>query len=356
MRAREDFYAEMSAALRARPGESLASQVFQPGQVKVRLIEAHAPEPGEAGSRHLLSGLAKEMGLSLQLFSEDLHILAGDQIVLAVDSLDARFWHVYSTSSKTQVERVLKRVLSTTTQLDSAWMPRSLLQEIDGTHRWLKSSFEGEELLGPDAPARKWRARFEGDGPDALLDLLAREDQYARASALTAIGASITEPGIGVANVAADWRGNFIIGHGEFSAGASVVARAADRYAAFVTGLESGHQLRFAGAPDGATGIALNGDVAVLWFDEAIRDVERVVDRLFAAKEPFRLWAVPRQVSEHEWEANAVDLHVGQPLRLEISPNRVRVLLGENTCGNTLARLLTNLQQHLDARVLIYAE
>ncbi len=76
---------------------------------------------------------------------------------------------------------------------------------------------------------------------------------------------------------------------------------------------------------------------------------------MFAAKEPFRLWTVPRRVGDSEWEANAGDLHVGEPLRLEISPDRIRVLLGERTCGNTLARLLTNLQQQLDARVQVLA-
>jgi hypothetical protein len=355
MRTREDFFAEMGAALRARPADASSSDLFQPGQVKVRLIEAHGPDATNGERPHLLARLAERMGLALQPFADDLHVLRGNQLVVAVDCLDPRFWHVYSTSSKARVDRFLKRLLSTTTQLDSAWIPKTLLGEIEGTHRWLKSSFEGEQLLGPEAPARKWRARFEGDAPDALLELLSREDQYARASALTAIGASVTEHGIGAADVAADWRGNFII-HGEFSVGASVVARAADRYAAFVKGLEDRHQLRFSADPEGGSGIFMDGEVAVLWFDEPIRDVDRVVDGLFAAKEPFRIWGVPRQIGDSEWEANAVDLHVGQPLRLEISPNRVRVLLGEATCGNTLARLFTNLQQHLDARVQMLAE
>jgi hypothetical protein len=68
-------------------------------------------------------------------------------------------------------------------------------------------------------------------------------------------------------------------------------------------------------------------------------DAQLLVEGLFTTKEPFRLWAVPKQIAEEEREANAVDLHVGQPLRLEISPYRVRLLLDEDTCGNTLARM-----------------
>jgi hypothetical protein len=354
MASREDFFAEMSAALRAR-GSDAPSGLFQPGQVKIRLVEAHSPEPGGDGSQRLLSTVAEEAGLALRTFADDIHVLQGEHLTLAVDTLEPRFWQIYSTSSKAVVEPLLRRVLTTTTYLDSAWVPRSLLRELDGTHRWLKSSFEGEDLLGPDAPARRWKARFEGDTPDALLELLSKQHQYARASALSAIGTSVAEPGIGKAQVVADWQGNFIIGQGDLNAGASAVTRAADRYASFVRALETRHQLRFVADTEGESGISVDGDVAVLWLDDRIEDLDLLVDGLFAAKEPFRLWAVPRRVGDSEWEANAIDLHVGEPLRLEIAPHRVRVLLGEHTCGNTLARLLTNLQQHLDARVQLLA-
>ena len=51
-----------------------------------------------------------------------------------------------------------------------------------------------------------------------------------------------------------------------------------------------------------------------------------------------------------QWEANAVDLHIGNTLRLEMTPRWMRILLGEHTCGNTLARLLANLQHRFDAQ------
>lgn len=71
---------------------------------------------------------------------------------------------------------------------------------------------------------------------------------------------------------------------------------------------------------------------------------------LFTSKEPFRLWAVPREVVRGQWEANAVDLHVGHVVRLEITSRWMRVLLDDTACGNTLARLIANLQHRFDAR------
>jgi hypothetical protein len=348
---RQDFFAAMTEALRGSPGERASGTPFQAGQVKVRLVEAHQPEPGEDGAGNLLAEIFEREGLAVDRFAESLHLVRGKDVVLAVDTIDSRFWQVFSTSLSQPFSRVIKRALTQNTQVDSAWIPKSLLREMEGTHRWLKSSFESDDLLGDTSPARRWRARFEGDTPDELLELLGGQPKWARASALAAIGTRLTETGIGTAQLLADWQGNFTIARGDFNVGASAVTRAADRYATFVRALEGKYQLRFSSAEGAEHGIELHGDVAVIPFEELIEDVPQLVEGLFLAKEPFRLWAVPRQIDDDEWEANAVDLHVGQPLRLEISPYRLRVLLNESTCGNTLARLLTNLQHRLDARV-----
>ena len=351
---RQDFFAEMTTALNARAGDGERDAIFQPGKVKVRLIEAHPAEPGTDGATQLLRESFERHGLVLEPFADDLVLVRGDNdLVLAIDTIDPRFWQVFSTSLAEPFSRAMKRVLSQTTLLDSAWMPKSLLQEMDGTHRWLKSSFESDDLLGDQSPTRRWRARFEGDAPDELLELLGRDPRYARASALAAIGSTLSETGVGAAQLFADWQGTFTIASGDFNVGASAITRAAERYANFVRGLEDRYRLQFGSDAALDHGITLDGDVAVIPFDDPVADVGKLVEGMFLAKEPFRLVAVPKQIDDNEWEANAVDLHVGQPLRLEISSYRVRVLLGEHTCGNTLARLLTNLQHRLDARVAL---
>jgi hypothetical protein len=100
-------------------------------------------------------------------------------------------------------------------------------------------------------------------------------------------------------------------------------------------------------------GVVVEGDVATIMFGREVEDLDRLVAGLFAAKEPFRLWGVPSRVPGG-WFADAVDLHVGHPLRMEILGDRMRILLEPETCGNTVARLLTNLQQRLDARSVLH--
>lgn len=82
-----------------------------------------------------------------------------------------------------------------------------------------------------------------------------------------------------------------------------------------------------------------------------IEDMGRFVSGLFAAREPFRLWAVPNFVSESYVEAVVVDLHVGQHFRMDVSPNMLRLYLPASACGNTVLRLVTNLQHRYNATI-----
>jgi hypothetical protein len=250
------------------------------------------------------------------------------------------------------VARVLKRLTTRFTELDSAWLSSSQLRQLEGEHLWIKSHFDGDTLLGAGARERRWRARFEGAAPDELLSVLATT-RYARTNALAGVGSVVREEGIGEAHVVADFRGTFVFGAGDFEVAASVLWNALRRYESFITSLEERHRLTVEPGPEG--GLSVDGDVAVIDFPDERIDVEPVIAGLFTAKEPFRLWAVPKQIGDEEWEANCVDLHVGQQIRLEVSPHRVRVLMDEQTCGNTLARMLTNLQHHLDARTELAA-
>jgi hypothetical protein len=343
---RQEFHALMTAALAASRGAEPAGGLIEAGHIKSRLIEAHPPEDSPAGVATLLGQVAEVEGLRAELVGDELWMAQGKDVRIFVDTLNRRFWQVHSTSSAAPLTRLLKRMTTRFTQLDSAWLASSQLKELEGERLWIKSTFNGDKLLGSGAPERRWRARFEGEAPEDLLELLAGT-RYARANSLAGVGSIVDEPGVGRAHVVADFRGRFVFGAGDFEVAASVLWNAVRRYESFVESLEERHALTV--EPEETGGFTIDGDVAIINFADEL-DPQLLVAGLFTAKEPFRLWAVPKQVTENEWEANAVDLHVGQPLRLEISPYRVRVLLDEDTCGNTLARMLVNLQHHLDAR------
>jgi hypothetical protein len=346
---RQEFFALMSEAVAAPARAELVGGRVPPGRAKTRILEAHPPEASSDGVAALVGAVADRSGLEASPVGDELWWVSGGGIVGFLDTLNPRFWQFHSTSPAREVARMVRAVVAGDARLDTAWLPKALLREVDGEHLWIKSAFEADELLGSRVSARRWRARFEGDAPEGLLDLLQNTD-YERAASLTGIGSLVSEPEIGEAAVVADFQGAIVTGQGNFSVAASAVWNLVRRYEGWVNALEDRHRLS-SGALEGS-GVTLDGDVATMSFGRHVEDLDRLVAGLFTAKEPFRLWGVPQRV-DGGWFADVVDLHVGHPLRMDILTDRVRVLLEPETCGNTLARLVTNLQQRLDARTVL---
>ena len=341
---RQEFFAAISDAVAGH-----TSALVPAGRAKTHVLEAHTDG---SGPDSLLGAAVAGEGFSVRNVGDELWRVAGTDFVAFVDTLNPRFWQIHSTAAASLLRGVVRRMVYAEPRLDTAWLPTERLRQLDGEHTFIRSAFQADDLLGDVAAARRWRARFEGQAPEDLLELLSKNDRYGRTATVTQIGSLVHEPSVGRAAVVADYRGLFVTGAGDFSVAASAVWNLVRRYEEWVRALEDRHRVLV--EPLEPEGFTLSGDVATLEFGREIEDLDRLVDGLFNAKAPFRLWAVPRQV-DGEWTADAVDLHVGQPLRVQIGPTRLRVVLERETCGNTIARLLTNLQQRLDARTRLVA-
>lgn len=324
------------------------------GQVKSRLLEAHPSEASEDGAGHLLEELASGSDLTVEKLDAELWALVGSEDLFFVDALNSRFWLLHSTARADDIEKLLRRHFLPDPKMDSAWLGSEQLRAVEGAHRWVKSSFTSD-LLEPEEDSsevpRRLKAQVEIESADDFIDLLGNNPAYKAGAVLTAIGTVLREEGFGSAKVIADYKGNFISQGGSFHLVAGMLWRTLDRYEQYVQGLESAFQLGTHVTKE--MGLDIDGEIATIRLPRAVDDLDGLVANLFTSREPFRLWAVPRQVSDHQWEANAVDLHVGHAMRLEISREWIRVLLGPHTCGNTLARLVANLQHRFDARIQV---
>lgn len=354
---RQDLIQLLTDAMQGRVDDGVLGGRVREGQVKSRLVEAHPPEASTDGSHSLLASVAEAAALDLRPLSDDLWVLLGAEDAFFVDALNPRFWLLHSTARKQTVTSFWRQHVVSSAKLDSAWLTAEQLRELEGERRWIKSSFSSDELQPDEAVVpRRWRLQVEGDAPDDLLAIVSENPKYRASASLTAVASVLRDQQLGNARVAADYQGSFISSGSSFEVVVGLLWRSLDRYESYVRGLESRFRLstgvveeRASDTSDGV-GLTFEGDVAQLDFPHRVSDLEAFVTNLFNCREPFRLWAVPREVGDSQWEANAVDLHVGHTLRLEITPDWMRVLLGERTCGNTLARLVANFQHRFDAQ------
>jgi len=80
-----------------------------------------------------------------------------------------------------------------------------------------------------------------------------------------------------------------------------------------------------------------------------VGNLAQFVDTMFNAKKPFKLWGLKILRNEGQYSVPAVDLHEGSAINFEITPRMMRIYLEKGSCGNTILRLLTNLQAHYSA-------
>ena len=212
--------------------------------------------------------------------------LVGDE-EFVVDSLDRRFWSFHTPDVSGSARAILDRAVISSRHLDRMWLSGEHLRNIQ-----------------PDGP---FREKLTGDGTFATT-------------------------------------GDTFHGHESF------VGDVVGRYRRLIEGVE-GNAMRWESSE---AGIRPLGKPIFIEFERPFPDRGRLYQDMFSCRMPFRLWAAasPDRASVSDGEvisAEAVDLHVGQRLTMELGNDWVRVYVREGNCGNSVARLIANLQKYANS-------
>lgn len=93
--------------------------------------------------------------------------------------------------------------------------------------------------------------------------------------------------------------------------------------------------------------IQFSAELELGTFDRWIASLRRKNNR-------FRLWGAPIDLGPGKVHLYAVDNHLWQPIDLEITRKHLYALLSAGTCGNTIHRLVTNVQRFVDPKLRTY--
>lgn len=92
----------------------------------------------------------------------------------------------------------------------------------------------------------------------------------------------------------------------------------------------------------------VTGGPIVIRFSRPIPDQAVFLDEVFSSRAPFRLRGQPRPSGAGVAVVEAVDLRVGQRLRIEVGADWMRIYLQAGGCGSTVVRLINKLQHRFD--------
>jgi hypothetical protein len=289
-----------------------------------------------------------------------------------VDRLEPRFWVFHTIGPSTAAAAWLKDRVESRRDTDWMWLPSNHLRYIapDALSRRVRTEFDGERLVSSDDAARDLKVQLSGSHAERLLDRIAALPEYKSAVSFNSIEVDIDDPDLGQMRESVRRWGAFAA-HGEqFTHHAQFVQLVIGRYARLIEAIEA-LALRFEplaemnastlaadsfsgtaaaiGGPgdDDLGGASFAGMPIGISFSRPIPDLPAFCEELFSSRAPFRLWGQPI-VTEDGASVEAVDLHVGQRLSMELGYDWMRVYLHEGSCGNTVARLISNLQTRFD--------
>lgn len=366
---REFMERDLADHLAGREGSGLLPRSEQ-AQLKSYLVEAHPARTVDA-ARAMLAEAVERLEGSVEWTADPTLLIAhtrvesegvAQEIGFWADIAHPRYWLLHSKNRAVPAQNALKALLATSADLDQGWLPRNQLRRIQQTFRpfGFRLSFDerpfykGDDVAELEEPTHRLAVEHAGVGSESMYELLRSHDLTRRAMAVSEVafwdrshdstqlmrltrGARLRSSGLNV---------------GSHLRAARTLLR---DYAAFIAALERHYGLRV--TESDTEGIVITGrPLALRAAKPESFDFRRLVERLVSGVEPFRVLGSVHWVEEDLAWVEAVDLHTGAPMRADITPEWLRLYLSAGTCGNTLARFITNLQRTYNASLHAYSE
>lgn len=311
------------------------------------VLEVHAGDDAERLLTDAFAGSRIEQ-------TEDVHLhrVLGD-VEFAVDHIDRRFWSFHTTEPAGDAARYLRRAVSWRRDLDWIWLPSDHLRSIwpDASPQFPATNF----LAGRPTPSigEVDNLNLGVTGHPADQVLRGTGDRFRKDVPQSHVAVNVDDEDFGSITEFVSYDGRFMANGGDFVFHQAIIRRVVDRYRQFVEEVER-RALRWKELPVG--GARPFGSPITVRFSHGIPDLDYFLEHLFSAREPFRFWGLPGHDGGGLAEVEAVDLHVGQRLRFDITAHWLRIYLFKGGCGNTVARLVSNLQHRFDGALSIVDE
>jgi hypothetical protein len=270
-----------------------------------------------------------------------------------VDRLDARFWRFHTKARPEDSFRTLRDWVNSRHDLDWMWLPSQHLSGMwpGSVPRRAFSSFRGAGMVGDDEQAQDVRIQATGPDAESLLEKIRALPEYRSAISIDGVELEIEDQNYGVVREAVKRNGAFAATGDDFGLHQLFVSTAVSRYRTLLELCER-KAISWQPIPEAESGAIVQGAPVTIQFSRTIADLEAFAEELVSCAEPFRLWGTATQF-EDIVEIEAVDLHVGQKLNLDVASTWMRVYLMQHSCGNVVARLISNLQHRFDADLTV---
>lgn len=334
------------------------------GLLKSYLLETVGP----ASSPESFSQIFGRSNLFLEEVAGDSQLFrvmdSGRQGIALAEKFNDRYLALYTLLPSQISDGLVRRSVLMNPMLDNLWISSqtfnslwAYVRNVNSGRRYGRITFEHESLfaIGDDAEDFEQESRASRftmvDRLDEIDDRM-RPLQHTYAPLHSIVHLRMPAAGRGGHDVYYD--GKVTNRSDSFLDHRGNLKHIVDVYGQLTSNVEK--RLWFSG-DDAESALSTRGAVAEIVFAEELSEptFRRWVVTLFNnRKNRFRIGGFATWLNGRKVHANAIDQHLWQPMIMELTPKRVFAVLPEGTCGNTINRLVSNIQRYVDPNVTAY--
>lgn len=272
-----------------------------------------------------------------------------------VDASDPRFWLFHTASESGFIDDFMNDIVArNNSYLDYSWFSSNFLEGKCniGYGSGFGLKFKNFFLSKDDELKEKYLSSFSmlfwGGRPDEVIAGLKKNPDIASGLTLSRIN-RVFETDDGIVNEQINRKGKFTLFKGDsIDSHFLAVDTIKKRYANLIRNFEKYYRIKYCTTD---FGYRIEGTYCLIELNREIENRRRFFNILFSCNKPFLLFGIPQFVEQDLTRVCAVDLHTNDKFNIEIGQDFIRIFLYEKSCGNVIARLMTNLQEFYDSQI-----
>ncbi|WP_124216879.1 hypothetical protein [Candidatus Mancarchaeum acidiphilum] len=328
------------------------SQKTNDKKIKTYIIESNNPKPEDVIWPENIN-LIPTKDRNLKLIKTK---ISNNQGISYLDCSDPRFWYLHTNIDSNNTKKIINDLVNhNKSKLDFCWYSSNFLEKkvgfgkSEGFNIKFRNEFLTKKEKNEENSVKEFSMLLFGGGAKEVLDSLRQKGNPLISNVtLTQIKQTFNSDS-GFVKESIGYKGSFTLNKGDSIINHfNTLDSVKNKYFNIINRLENEYRIKFSG---NESGIKIDGMYSLIEFNKEIEDLNLFIDRIFSTKKPFRLWGIPQYLEKDFVRVLAVDLHTFDKFTLEITPNYMRIFLSENSCGNVIVRLFTNLQLFFDSQI-----
>lgn len=319
-------------------------------KIKTYIIEANIPNPEAISYFPMGSQLIKSKDPNLY----NIVIGQGKREVVYVDNTDPRFWLLHTgIESNRASEFVTELVTKNKSYLDFSWFSSNFLEKKCSIGIWDGFGLKYENSFIPKSSSnndnlRSFSMLLWGGRPKEVLSGLKSNEHLISSVSLSSIkNIYKTEAGFVKENI--NREGKFTLTKGDsFDSHLLALDKVKNSYSKLIKNIEDNYRIEYKNSDNR---LSVKGTYSLLKFHKRIENISLFLEKIFLCTNPFRVFGIVESKEDDFIKILAVDLHTLNKFDIELTPDYMRLFLYENSCGNIITRLMTNLQEYYDSQI-----